>query len=345
MKLLRAWIESSNSLCVDLRTKLDFKQCHLKSSTNIPLSQLVLRQSELPPKRLPFAVIEPLHEKGCATWLIEQGWQVPWVLWEGELTWKQAIANGWISDTDEQWLLFQPSPFLMAHMDTIELPLRRRLKKDTPWTCLDIGCGSGRDVGWLLARNKQWHASAFDSLAGAMVRTDLLVRNLNVGRQLDLLAQAKLLNNGEWKLVSDAWWDPHEETQELQDPTEEIAKRLAMTALESKDTASYTFPQFYNRLRPTAPHTFDLILNIRFLSRPFLEQVPSLLNKGGCFVISHFVDDPTYDYKQPKKSLRLQMNEISQFFAKFDDLEIVKDVIEEIEDGRPINSVIVRKKE
>lgn len=341
MKKLRAWIDSSNSLCLDLRTKLDFKACHLKSSTNIPLSQLVLRQSELPPKRLPFAVIEPLENQGCSSWLIEQGWQVPWVFWEGEMVWKQVRANQWTSETDEQWLLFQPSPFLMSNIETLE----QSLPKDTPWTCLDIGCGSGRDVGWLLARGNQWRASALDSLAGAMVRTDLLVQNLNVAPQLDLLAQAKLMNNGQWKLISNAWWNEHhnQDTKELQDSMDEISKRLAMTELESTDKDLYSFSDFYKHLKPDSPSTFDLILNIRFLSRPFLLQVPDLLNVGGYFIISHFVDDERYDYKQPKKSLRLEMNEISNLYSNMSNMEIVKDVIEEIEDGRPINSIMVRK--
>ncbi|KAI9256832.1 hypothetical protein EDC94DRAFT_615911 [Helicostylum pulchrum] len=343
MKILRAWIESSNTLCLDLRTKLDFKQRHLKSSTNIPLSQLVLRQSELPPKRLPFAVIEPINEKGCSSWLVEHGWQVSWIVWEGNLQWKEIEANQW-TDNDDQHVLFQPSPFLSSNIELLEQGLKER----DEWTFLDVGCGSGRDVGWLLTRNKKWRASAFDYLAGAMVRTDILVRNLHVAQQLDILAQVKLMNNGQWQLISNAWWNEqhNQDTKELQDSQDEITRRLAMVELENSNKKElYTFKELYHHLLPKTKYdTFDLILNIRFLSRPFLLEVPQLLNVGGYFIISHFVDDERYNYKQPKKSLRLQVNEISELYGKMSQMEVIKDVIEEIEDGRPVNSIIVRRK-
>lgn len=348
MKILRAWIESSNTLCLDLRTKLEFKQRHLKRSTNIPLSQLVLRQSELPPKRLPFAVIEPVNEKGCSSWLIEQGWQVPWIVWEGNLDWKELEANRWVSeDTAAQHVLFQPSPFLSHHIELLE-----QQQDKSSWTCLDVGCGSGRDIGWLLSRNKKWRACAFDYLAGAMVRTDLVVRNLSVGEQLDVLAQVKLTNSGQWQLISNGWWNElhNQDLQELQDSQEEIVKRLAMVELENQDKSKlYALKELLDVLLPNEKKKiyecgFDLILNIRFLSRPFLLKVPELLNVGGCFVISHFVDDERYDYKQPKKSLRLKSNELKELFGGMDQMEIMKDVVEEIEDGRPVNSVIVRRK-
>jgi SAM-dependent methyltransferase len=352
MKKLRAWIESNNSLCLDLRSKLEFKSCHLKLSTNIPLSQLALRQAELPPKRLPFAVIEPLNDRGCSSWLADHGWQIPWVFWEGHFTWKDILANEWtaISKNNKKWLLFQPSPFLEKNIDLIEQNLLLSEKK--PWRCLDIGCGAGRDIGWLLSRGEgKWRASAFDYLPGAMIRTEMIVRNLDVAQYLDILAQAKLRPDGQWKLISNAWWPINKDRQHkdmvVTDRDEEISKRSEMAKLECQDNQVLPFKEFYKNLLPRsneADKKFDLILNIRFLSRPFLLQVPDLLNLGGYFIISHFVHDNIHEYKHPKRSLRLGLNEISDLYRSMSSqLEIVQDVIEESEDGRPINSVLVRR--
>lgn len=339
MMKLRSWVESSNTLCLDLRSKIDFKACHLKSSTNIPLSQLSMRQSELPPKRLPFAVLEPLNAQGCSSWLTEHGWDIPWVFWEGSIQWKE--ISEWTSskDSTEQWLLFQPSPFLEKNIELIE----ETLPSDRDWQCLDIGCGSGRDIGWILSRSTPWKASAFDALQGAMVRTDLLVRNLNVSQHMNILAQAKLLNNGKWKLISNAWWNNKKENVELQDSMDEITKRLEMSELENRNQEELSFTEFYKSLSSDNNERFDLILNIRFLSRPFLHLVPDMLNVGGSFVISHFVHDEIHEYSHPKRSLRLELNEISDFYKNMSYMEVIKDVIEESEDGRPINSIIVRR--
>lgn len=343
MKKLRAWVASSNSLCLDLRSKLEFKSCHLKSSTNIPLSQLALRQAELPPKRLLFAVIEPLHHQGCSSWLIERGWQIPWVFWEGHFNWKDlAASTQWVNDSNSDsktWLLFQPSPFLEKNIDMIE----SSLPKDKLWyDCLDIGCGAGRDIGWLLSRQKKWRASAFDALPGAMVRTETLVRNLDVAPYLDVLAQAKLMPDGRWKLISNAWWKNRKDNPDS-DEIDEVAKRLEMAKLECPEKQVLPFHKFYTKLAPKKPSKFDLILNIRFLSRPFLHEAPNLLNVGGYFLISHFVHDHNYDYKHPKQSQRLEINEIRDLYRDTKYMEVVQDLIEESEDGRPMNSILVRK--
>jgi SAM-dependent methyltransferase len=329
MKKLRAWIESTSNLhCLDLRSKLEFKSCHLITSTNIPLSQLESRQAELPPKQVPFAVIEPLNAQGCSSWLIEHGWQIPWVFWEGQLVWKDMVTHQWATHLEtKKQLLFKPSPFLENHIEEIEGSLS---KNKSPWQVLDIGCGAGRDVGWILTREGQWRASAIDYLSGSMDRTETIVRNLNVDQYMNTLAQAKLMPDGQWKLIANTWFP----------------RRPAITVTSTDEQEPRPFQAFYNTLLPTAKAKFDLILNIRFLSRPFLNQVPELLNEGGYFLISHFVHDPTrFEYKQPKPSLRLELNEIRRFFENIKDMEIIYDVIDKSEDGRPLNSILVRKKE
>lgn len=341
MKAFRTWVESGNTLCLDLRKKIDFTACHLKRSTNIPLSQLELRQSELPPKRLPFAVLEPLDSKGCASWLTEHGWQVPWVFWEGQLEWNDMTP--WIAPKTEEkkWLLFQASPFLQKQIKAIE----ESLPQDRPWQFLDIGCGSGRDVGYILARGKQWQGSAFDSMPGALIRTDALVKNLQVAQKVRALAQARLMHNGQWKLISSAWLD-NMRTTGVEDIDEKM-KRLDMSKLENGRPEELSFSELYDSILPAnatdRSNKFDLVLNVRFLSRPFLHLVPELLNIGGYFLISHFLHDGVHEYQHPKRTSRLELNEISDLFNSMENMEIVTDAIEESEDGRPMNSVLVRR--
>ena len=88
---------------------------------------------------------------------------------------------------------------------------------------------------------------------------------------------------------------------------------------------------------------FDLILTIRFLVRPLLPLLPKLLAVGGYLVISHFVEDGVHTYDQPRKDHRLQLGELAELYGSMDNVEVVTDVLEQIEDGRPINSVIIKK--
>ena len=62
-------------------------------------------------------------------------------------------------------------------------------------------------------------------------------------------------------------------------------------------------------------------------------------------LISTFVNSPSHpSYLNPKSNKhRLELNELRGIFEKWDDFDIVKDVIEVIEDGRPVNSFLAQK--
>ncbi|KAI8098022.1 uncharacterized protein B0P05DRAFT_523019 [Gilbertella persicaria] len=94
---------------------------------------------------------------------------------------------------------------------------------------------------------------------------------------------------------------------------------------------------------PQPIHTYDLILNIRFMSRAFWQKVPHLLSPGGCFVLSQFYHEEWMIYKQPKLSQRLQLGEIERVFGDMHHMEIIVNEIKKTEDGRPLQCVIVRK--
>lgn len=299
MNKFLAWKQSPKPhLCLDLRPTRQFDKYRVVSSLNIPLDELTKRQSELPPKHLPMAVIEPHQNKTKpfgSPWLIERGWQCPWVIYSHEFRWPALIKDGIATnqapniDHSDKTVLFQPSPFLQRNIEKLELTLPDQR------VCLDVGCGSGRDVSFLMKRG--WHAWAFDSQAGAVERAKQVATHLGVLDNLDVLARAKLLNNGFWR---------------FKDPAADLKGK-----------------------------TFDLILNIRFLSRPFLNQVPSMLKVGGYFVISHFVDQG--EYEKPKKNHRLNVGELKEVFGDMENMEILEDEIDSAEDGRPLQCMIVRR--
>ncbi|KAI8384593.1 uncharacterized protein BYT42DRAFT_612282 [Radiomyces spectabilis] len=363
---LKAWKESAvgSTLCLDLRSASEYKKNHLAPSTNIPWPQLSLRCAELPPKRTPFAVVEPLETQGCSSWLQEQGWQCPWVFWEGDCSagfWTAARQAGWASDANDTpsdlpkpWLLFRPCPFLAQHIDRIERDLGSH---HSALACLDIGCGSGRDAAWLLSRPiGSWRVTAVDSLKHALQRTEALTTHLGVRDRLDHVVHAKIMADGAWKSIdTDKPAMPAILTQQDKE-TEPCHDTKQHQFLKKKATFSPGIPtsEFFGQLSSSSSFSpssrtatsgyakYDLILTIRFLVRSLLPQLPDLLNIGGFLVISHFVDDGS-EYDQPRKDHRLAVGELSSLYGSMAHMEVVMDVIETIEDGRPVNSVIIRK--
>ncbi|KAG0171724.1 hypothetical protein DFQ28_002431 [Apophysomyces sp. BC1034] len=320
---LRAWKESASShLCLDLRAITEYQARHFVPSTNIPWSQLRQRCAELPPKRLPFAVVEPADARGCASWLVEHGWQCPWVFWEGECNtpfWTDACEAGWAEreTMTKQWLLFSPCPFLAANIDMIE-----RDFGNSKAQCLDIGCGSGRDTAWLLSRNRAWQITALDSLRGAVERTETLAAHLGSRDRLKVV-QAKIMANGAWKDITRGQEEP-----------------VGLDPLEQK---RQMFSPGVSTAEFFGAEQFDLVLTIRFLVRSLLPQLPQLLRVGGYLVISHFVEDGVHTYDQPRKEHRLALGELRELYESMGNMEVLVDIIEEIEDGRPVNSVVIRR--
>ncbi|OBZ91929.1 Uncharacterized protein UNK4.09 [Choanephora cucurbitarum] len=297
MNRLYAWKNSQlPHLCLDLRTQAQYNACHLIPSTNIPFSQLVVRQAELPPKYMPMAVLHTHDTTHAIDWLIQRGWHCPFVIPEEALDWKQLIEQRWAASCDgrdnQKWVLFQPSPFLKKHISYLEAKIERPTR-----TCLDMGCGAGRDISWIVSTRQHWRATAFDSQPGAIQRMTQLVHYLNIQDRVQI-GQVKFQHNQTWKWIS----------------------------------------------KPVPIQTYDLVLNIRFLSRPFWYKVPSLLNKGGCFVLSQFLhDDDLCVYDQPKRSHRLEKGEIEEVFGQMEDMEIIMNEIEKTEDGRPLQCVIIKR--
>lgn len=314
--VLARWKQSPARLCLDLRSAAAYQTRHLVPSTNIPWQQLAQRCAELPPKNVPFAIVEPAHCRGeCLPWLQERGWQCPWIfsdddeeLWTADTT---LVEHG---SPSQRWLLFRPCPFLERHIDLIESRLTDHK------TCLDIGCGSGRDVAWLMA-SRGWHVYALDSSNGAVERTQALAEHMGVKDHLVKTMQAKVMADGGWRSFDDA-------------------KQVTLTKEQQYSPGIPADVFFRDKM---GCNQFDMVVTIRFLVRSLLPHLPDLLKPGGVLVISHFVDDGVHEYDQPRKSHRLQLGELAELYGQRKDLEILVDVIEEIEDGRPVNSIIVSR--
>jgi hypothetical protein len=102
---------------------------------------------------------------------------------------------------------------------------------------------------------------------------------------------------------------------------------------------------------------YDLVLSIRFLNRAFLPTLLGVVRSGGYVVISTFVNDGIHTYDKPRGSRhRLELGEIRRFFERVSESErrsgrdylgeweVLEDRIEQIDDGRPVNSVLAQRK-
>ncbi|CAO3615679.1 unnamed protein product [Cunninghamella blakesleeana] len=193
---------------------------------------------------------------------------------------------------------------------------------------LDIGCGSGRDLTYLLLNNPTWYGVGIDYLPGAFQRFQTMTSSIHQKEKRVQFIYGKLLNDGTWNIKEN-----HDQHDDLLLPIYDMIITI----------------RFFNRtLLPYLPTLF--------------------LKPGGLMVLSHFIDLPPlwmkdkddkekikigddhdehphpHDYYySPKKEKRLYPGELHQF-AKDLDLTILVDRIEYIEDGRPVHSMILQKK-
>ncbi|CAG8455050.1 8035_t:CDS:2 [Paraglomus occultum] len=364
-KTFQSWLASTPQLLLDLRPLT----CHFKKriipSTCIPLSEISYLWFELPTKQVPFAVLEPHTDVGCSkTYLISRGWKVNWIFEDTEELWKIARESNCVEEGDgssngrQQWVLFQPNPFLMSIIDSVEQSFLKLgdCTESFALHCLDVGCGSGRDAAWLCAsRNKvEWRVTAVDAWPGALERTRALAKGLGVEKRVETI-NAKVMADGDIRGINEDDNAGGDDKSGLKvkevgiDHCGELSNDDA-SVVQTHKAAPVSLskrPQFSSTLTslPFLERTYDLILMIRFLSRELFPTIRQLVRPGGYVLISTFVNSPSHPlYSNPKSNKhRLELNELMGIFEKWDDFDIVKDVIEVIEDGRPVNSFLARK--
>nr|CAG8486008.1 5433_t:CDS:2 [Entrophospora candida] len=314
---LNHWFTSSNRLLLDLRSLDVHCRRRIIPSACIPVSDLNLYWFELPPKSIPFAVLEPSDNKGVANQLLkDHGWRINWVFNEAD-------------DEMKKWFLFQPNPFLMNNIELIEQSLIGESfmydQQKKVFNCLDVGCGSGRDICWLGARKSSgvdWYVTGMDVLTSALDRAKLLAKRMDVPHKIQTI-NAKILNNGNIKLLLPIRKDEN--------------KEIITSEKEHKKESNEE--EILNK-------RYDLVLCIRFLNRNFFDRMINLVNPGGFLLLSTFVDDKIHVYERPHSDEhRLKLGELSEIVKnKYQHFNIIQDKIEFIEDGRPVNSFLVRRK-
>lgn len=160
---------------IDLRSPEEFDNEHLVSSTNLPRAGIKDRWFEMPPH-------------GSELWIVlddsdaDSAWQV--VLMAGHSWRVRAVftppaalaaarelglcARGAVSRR-----LWRPSPLLELVLPDVE---RALLADGLELHALDVGCGSGRDCGFLLLHG--WHVTGTDRCARALRRAEAFASRL-----------------------------------------------------------------------------------------------------------------------------------------------------------------------
>lgn len=273
-------------------------------------------------------------------------------------------------------LLFRPSNAVRRTV----LKLEGSIHAPKTSRVLDLGCGAGRDLGWILhgsrTRNSaiSWSGVGVDSWKAALHRAQQLMEDLflNVAQTEDAPAAScaapiceKLLwancssegflepltGTGKGKSVQSAATEPSLWNDHV---------KLGLQPLLLPTADASTAIQYMSSEAPK----FNLILCIRFYPRALLRRLSSLICAGGVVLISHFVvlspterattseahPDATIDYDSPPHEGRIQPGEIDALVDNWNaSVEtgarwtVDSEVLEPIEDGRIVKSVALRK--
>ena len=347
-----AW---DRQLCLDLRPPAAFQQGHIAHAVSIAgIDALRSRFSTLPPRGVPFLLVCDAqdHDLIASTFVPTERWAIAAIFAIGTeaegavatapyptflLTptsfqaWAEA-AQVWSLQDDTPHLLFTPAPVIQRCVDA-------RLHSDRPGPCtiLDLGCGAVRDLAYALvqARSAQqaWRGTGVDRWRAALDRASLLLSDLHL----------------------------------MQTSTETACEGFLPTQLTED---GYAIPLGPRGSAPSPPHTlpdwavhvlprpmYDMLWIVRFWPRACLPHLPRLLAPNGWIVLSHFVHAPmdvdierrgtvlaTYD--APPIDARIQPGEIEALLARwtadFGPCCVREHLIEPIEDGRPVCTLVVQ---
>jgi hypothetical protein len=215
-----------DSKILDLRSTIAYHRQRLKGAVSIPLNSLSDRWFELPNKQTSLIIMLPklLGQVDCTEWkepicihnvlshIKLRGWNITSIFVDDTdevvinclhqpsipnpivYTWKEAKEWHLIDDMpppNPMPFLFSPSSFLEEQISRIE----STLTNSNYWMC-DIGCGSGRDLAWILARNSYWSVCGVDDWYGALERTSQLLNSRQFPSNRARLIRAQFKSNG-----------------------------------------------------------------------------------------------------------------------------------------------------
>ena len=195
-EVVGTWSLSSTRHCLDVRPAEAYTKAHFVPSMSIPLNTLESRFSQLPPKSdansflLVTDANDLFHGKPAGELLTSRGWNVEAVVSvpsieaaELEEFWEYTRTMGVFGTGKEgAELLFKPSPVLRAWIDWIEDEGFHNHLASVESSVMDVGCGSGRDLGFLAARDFPWSITGLDNWKRALERAEIMVKSINPTR-------------------------------------------------------------------------------------------------------------------------------------------------------------------
>ncbi|KAI8049979.1 hypothetical protein BDF22DRAFT_697738 [Syncephalis plumigaleata] len=327
-ELLATWCNSlAAQRVMDTRTKEQFEQRQLQYSVSIPYNELDKHWSELPSRNSPFALLLPLQEntmdeKDSVLYKLRvRGWTPTVVLWDQPLLWSVATSMGLTISNSTDIIsrsirfLFTPCPFLEEQIPRIETlkgtnNVNISVSGQSPlvFRLCDIGCGSGRDVAWMLARssksqhhhsssNYSWNAHAIDAWQGAVKRTCQLLASRHFTTE-------RARSNGNIRYYDNGASSSN--VTSTADATSSLMVNDQSTAKQLMETSTY-----------------DLVIAVRFLERAAFPHIDSWVAPDG-----------VCDYEQPAG------RELAMYFGESRGYTVMEDRIDWTEDGRPLNSFL-----
>ncbi|CAB1098335.1 unnamed protein product [Ectocarpus sp. CCAP 1310/34] len=319
---------SDNGKVLDLRDETSFGKAHIRGSHNIPVGSLWKenRWYELPEQHEPLVVLLPEEgapwnaltsealaeeitgrraEGATATLVFDQEMlttarESGLLLEEGEEgreSWSEKGGTAAVlasrPSQSAPSTLFTPSPFLTRAVAVIEPHLRHAW---LPLTCIDIGCGAGRDAVWLAKRG--WRVTAMDCWNQALQKAAQLARRNGVSERVEVL-RGKVKHTGEIHVSVRA--------EEARD-TAAAAAAAKEEAVDGGggggdgggdgDGAAGGAGSEGGELiiRPSTPAseygTYALVVAIRFLERSAFDTLVRLVDpRGGYVLLSTFIEE------------------------------------------------------
>jgi rhodanese-related sulfurtransferase len=310
--VLTAWLSHPLRHCVDLRSPVSYARAHLIPSTNIPLDKFEGRFAQLPPKTEEFAFLLVVDEgalfKGAPVdeVLHSRGWTIRGVIelsGDDDDFWRYAKEREVFATCEEgREFLFQPAPILLRWIDSIEPEVT-----DKRPVVLDIGCGSGRDLGFLTYRHlqtpqtREWELIGLDNWGKATERTNEMIESINAAQQRRVIHAEVIDSTGEFKPLSGG------------------------SLGELKGRCS-------------------LVLMIRFFprSRAFFGKLGGYMVPGGFLLFSHFTSREGEEYESPPVDKRVRPGEVERWLGT--EWEIQQAGYSVSEDGRSMWDVVAKYK-
>ncbi|KAF9374782.1 hypothetical protein CPC16_001078 [Podila verticillata] len=295
----------------------------------------------------------------------------------GSTTQFPQIESGQQSGKGRYHFLFQPNPFLVKVLPRIEHELVKS-RWPTPTLnllrCLDLGCGAGRDMTYMVARapnqiaeqHAEWSVVGIDEWHVACERAEQLA-HYTFGEDGPLSSEqqsnSKNINNNDDSNNSNGYAsrvstivgrvDPKAGILWIKHKPSEIGRRITTPSLFLKNIR-YEDSSHDDLILDTlkkhpegSSDRFDLIVMIRFLERAVLApMVEHWLQPGGFIVWSTFVADLDLPaYSKPGPAHRLNSKDEARTILQELGLEIIVSEISRVEDGkRSVANIVARKK-